>query len=120
MSTERRRYVRLTTDHNVQCSIEGVDVVHVVGMGSGGSGMRVITNRELPEGEFPIELDLNDGGPLLQLRGRAVWQESWDFEIFNRHAAGIELSGMDTEAANRIDQLIQSPASEGSESPQVP
>lgn len=120
MSTERRRYVRLTTDHNVQCAIEGVEVVHVVGLGSGGSGMRAITNKELPEGEFSMELDLNDGGPVLSLRGRAVWQESWDFEIFNRHAAGIELSGLDKAAAERIDRLIQTPPSETGGTPEVP
>lgn len=109
MPAERRRYTRLTTDQNVQCSIPGMDVVHVVGLGSAGSGMRVITNRELPDDEFDLQLDLNDGHPPLQLKGKAVWHESWDFEFFNRHAAGIALSGLTPEASARIDALIQNP-----------
>jgi hypothetical protein len=107
MPAERRKYTRLTTDHNLQCQIDGIDVVHVVGLGSGGSGMRIITNRELPDDEFEVLLDLSDGSPPLKLQGRAVWQENWDFEIFNRHAAGIVLSGLDQQQAARIDAIIQ-------------
>ena len=120
MPAERRRYTRLTTDQNVQCAIPGMDVVHVVGLGSGGSGMRVITNRELPDEEFDVELDLNDGHPSLQLKGKAVWHESWDFEFFNRHAAGIALTGLSPEASARIDALIQNPSTDSEPSPDLP
>jgi hypothetical protein len=117
---ERRRYTRLTTDHNVTCAIPGVDVVHVVGLGSGGSGMRVITNRELPDEEFDMELDLDDGKPALKLRAKAVWHEAWNFEIFNRHAAGVVLSGLTAEDAARIDALIQHEPSSAAPPPEVP
>lgn len=120
MPSERRRYTRLTTDHNVTCTIPGVEVVHVVGLGSEGSGMRVITNRELPDEEFDVELDLDDGEPPLKLRGKAVWHELWNFEIFNRHAAGIALSGLDPAASARIDKLIQHAPSAGPPPPEVP
>lgn len=119
MQSERRRYIRLTTDHNVQCTIPQVEVVHVVGLGSGGSGMRVITNKELPEDEFDLTLDLNDGSPPLALRGRAVWHESWNFEIFNRHAAGIVLSGLTETDSRRIDTLIQTPPSGSEPGPEL-
>lgn len=120
MPSERRRYIRLTTDHNVSCKIPGMDVVHVVGLGSGGSGMRVITNRELPDEEFDLELDLDDGEPPLKLRGKAVWHEQWNFEIFNRHAAGIALSGLSPEEGARIDKLIQHAPSSATPPPEVP
>ena len=120
MPADRRRYTRLTTDQNVQCAISGMDVVHVVGLGSGGSGMRVITNRELPDEEFEVELDLNDGQPVLHVKGKAVWHESWDFEFFNRHAAGIALSGLTDEESARIDALIQNPPAESEPSPHLP
>ncbi len=97
-----------------------MDVVHVVGLGSGGSGMRVITNRELPDDEFDVVLDLNDGHPALQLRGKAVWHESWDFEFFNRHAAGIALSGHSPEEGARIDALIQNPPHDPQPTPDLP
>lgn len=120
MPADRRRYTRLTTDQNVQCAIPGMDVVHVVGLGSGGSGMRVITNRELPDDEFEVELDLNDGQAPLHLKGKAVWHESWDFEFFNRHAAGIALSGLTAEASARIDALIQNPPADSAPTPDLP
>lgn len=97
-----------------------MDVVHVVGLGSGGSGMRVITNRELPDEEFDLELDLNDGKPALRLKGKAVWQESWDFEFFNRHAAGVVLTGLNIEDGERIDALIQNPQGEPDPDMQAP
>lgn len=120
MASERRRYIRLTTDQNVQCSIAGIDVVHVVGLGSGGSGMRLITNRELPDEEFELTLDLDDGKEPLLLKGKAVWQESWNFDFFDRHAAGISLSGLTEEASQRIDTLIQNPTAEVDPSQDLP
>jgi len=113
VGTERRKYTRLTTDHNIHCQIAGIDFVHVVGFGSGGSGMRVITNKELPDDEFDLVLDLQDEKPAIQAQARAVWQESWNFEIFHRHAAGITLSGLQAEDSERIDAVIRNfPASE--------
>lgn len=120
VAAERRRYTRLTTDHNVQCEISGMDVVHVVGLGSGGSGMRIITNHELPDDEFEVSLDLSDGKPILKLRGKAVWQEAWDFEIFNRHAAGIALSGLTPEEGARIDALIKNNPTDSAPPPDLP
>lgn len=71
--------------------------------------MRVITNRELPDDEFDVQLDLADGQPPLQLKGKAVWHESWDFEFVSRHAAGILLTGLSPQDSGRIDALIQTP-----------
>lgn len=120
MPSERRKYTRLTTDQNVQCAISGMDVVHVVGLSSGGSGMRVITNKELPDEEFDLELDLGDGQPPLRLRGKAVWHESWDFEFFNRHAAGVVVTGLQPGDSERIDALIQNPQGEPDPDMQAP
>lgn len=85
-----------------------MDVVHVVGLGAGGNGMRLITNRELPDSEFSLLLDLGDDGAALSLKGRAVWHEEWNFEFVHRHVAGVELHGLTTEDAARIDAVIQS------------
>lgn len=120
MPPERRKYTRLTTDQNVHCSITGMDVVHVVGLSSDGSGMRVITNKELPDDEFDLELDLNDGDQVLSLRGKAVWHESWDFEFFNRHAAGILISGLTSDGSKRIENLIKNHRGEPDPDMQAP
>lgn len=110
MSQERRRYVRLSTERNVMCDIPGIDVVHIVGMGSEGTGMRIITNKELPDGDFPVVLDLADGRPPLNLSGKAVWQENWDFEIFNRVVAGVALQGMNPDDGARIAEVLKEAA----------
>ena len=109
MSQERRRYVRLGTEHNIQCQIPGVDVVHIVGLGSEGSGMRVITNKELPE-EFPIELGLDDGGELIQTTAKVAWQEAWDFDIFQRHVAGLTLGELEESARQRLGKMLDDAA----------
>ena len=118
MSQERRRYVRLGTEHNIQCQIPGVDVVHIVGLGSEGSGMRVITNKELPAEEFPIELGLDDGGELINATARVAWHESWDFDIFQRHVAGLTLGNLSEEARARLSKMLdQAAAAPPSEAP---
>lgn len=92
---ERRRYLRIAADEELGCAIEGVDVVHIVGISSEGSGMRVITNKELPTG---VELDCRlarDGKDLFNGKVKAVWLETLDFEFTKRHVAGVELLGLD-------------------------
>ena len=94
---ERRRYLRVAADEGLECDIEGVGVVHIVGIGSEGRGMRIITNKELPkEGELKISLS-RDGKSIFQGAAKAVWQEAWDFEFCSRYAAGVEIEGQSEE-----------------------
>ena len=87
--------MRIAADEGLGCAIEGVDIVHIVGISAEGGGMRVITNSELPAG---VELDCRlarDGQDLFHGKAKAVWKETLDFEFVKRHVAGIELLGMD-------------------------
>ncbi len=105
-SPNRRRYVRLAADDNIVCDIGGQKVVHVVGLGSQGHGMRIITDSELPDGsEIPVSLVL-DGDAVGPARARVVWQESWDFGFCNRHVAGIEFLDIDPALQDRLKALI--------------
>lgn len=91
---ERRRYLRIAADEGLGCAIEGVDIVHIVGISAEGGGMRIITNAELPDG---VELECRlarDGKDLFHGKAKAVWKETLDFEFVKRHVAGIELLGM--------------------------
>lgn len=92
---ERRRYLRIAADEELGCAIEGVDIVHIVGISAEGGGMRVITNKELPTG---VELDCRlarEGKDLFNGKAKAVWRETLDFEFTKRHVAGVELLGLD-------------------------
>lgn len=94
---ERRRYLRVAADEGLDCGIDGVDVVHIVGIGAEGRGMRVITNEELPsEDELNLVLVRGDE-TLFKGQGKAVWHEAWDFEFCSRHVAGVELLGLSEE-----------------------
>ena len=121
MSQERRRYVRLGTEHNIQCKIAGVDVVHIVGLGSEGSGMRIITNKELPHDEFPVELTLDDDDNIIHAHAKVAWQEAWDFDIFQRHVAGLTLTHLGEEQRQRLNNMLDraSAAASGSEPPET-
>lgn len=91
---ERRRYLRVAADEGLECDIAGMGVVHIVGIGAEGRGMRVITNEELPSGQ---ELDVclaRDGEKLFEGKAKAVWHETWDFEFCSRHVAGVEIMGL--------------------------
>lgn len=104
---ERRRYVRLAASDTVRCSVEGADVVHVVGLSSGCHGMRAITDHELPaEGDFAVELELDDEHPTISVRGHLVWQEAWDFGFCNRYVAGVEFLDIDDHSRSRLQALI--------------
>lgn len=92
---ERRRYLRVAADEELGCAIEGVEIVHIVGVSAEGGGMRVITNKELPTG---VELDCRvarDSKDLFNGKVKAVWVETLDFEFTKRHVAGVELLGLD-------------------------
>ena len=103
---ERRRYIRLDADDRLECSIVGTGVVHVVGLGSHGHGMRVITDKELPESEeFRLSVKLTEGAPL-EANARVIWQESWDFGFCNRHVAGLELIDLPDSERQRLIALI--------------
>lgn len=103
---ERRRYIRLDADEKLECSIAGTGVVHVVGLGSQGHGMRVITDQELPDSElFELSIHLSEGDPL-EAQARAVWQESWDFGFCNRHVAGLEFVELDEASRQRLVDLL--------------
>lgn len=103
---DRRRYLRIAADEGLDCDLEGVGVVHIVGISSEGRGMRVITDKELAT---DVELDcrlVRDGRELFSGKAKAVWQESWDFEFCSRHVAGIELQGLsDEERAALVGSL---------------
>jgi hypothetical protein len=114
VSQERRRYVRLGTEHNIACTIEGVDVVHIVGLGSEGSGMRVITNKELPHEGFAIEMSLDDGGAPIVAKAKVAWQEQWDFDIFQRHVAGLTLEELSEDARTRLNKMLDEAAAAAS------
>lgn len=91
---DRRRYLRVSADEGLECGIEGVGVVHIVGVSREGRGMRVITDKELPaKEELPLKLE-RSGAELFNGKAKTVWQESWDFEFCSRHVAGIELLGL--------------------------
>lgn len=106
---ERRRYLRLAPGRELECRIEGHQVVHVVGMSSSGPGMRLITDRPLPAGEiFSLCLDPRDGDPPLDLRARVVWQDSWDFEFCSRFVVGVEFEDLDARAGERLARLLPS------------
>ncbi len=106
---ERRRYYRLSPEVEVDCAIEGMEVVHVVGLGATGAGMRLITNRELPaDGDFRVCLATGDGSDLC-LRARAVWRDVWDFEFCSRHVAGVEFQGLAEGDRARLVALLPPP-----------
>lgn len=113
MSSERRRYIRLGTDQNVNCHISGVDFIHVVGLGADGTGMRVITNKELPAGEFPIQLEPEDGDGVLQASAKVVWHESKDFEFTQRHFSGLALFNLDDSAKSRLNKMLDQAVAAG-------
>ncbi len=106
VEAERRRYYRLSPEADVSCTIEGMEVVHVVGLGATGAGMRLITNRELPgDRDFPVGLSTGPDHSLC-LRARAVWRGVWDFEFCSRHVAGIEFLDLgDSERASLMALL---------------
>ena len=90
---DRRRYLRVAADEGLECDVTGMGVVHIVGVGAEGNGMRIITNKELPDGELEMSL-ARDGKEIFKGKGKAVWRETWDFEFCSRHVAGIELLGL--------------------------
>ncbi len=116
---ERRRYYRISPQAEVTCRIEGMDVVHLVGLGANGAGMRLITDKELPsEGEFLVTLATGDG-QVLSLRGRVAWKGLWDFDFCSRHVAGIEFVALGGEERSRLAGLLP-PPEERSEAPLTP
>lgn len=103
---ERRRYLRVAADEGLDCDIEGVGVVHIVGIGADGRGMRVITNKELPsDAELKVALR-RTGAILFEGMAKAVWHETWDFEFCSRHVAGVELLGLNDEERQALVSKI--------------
>ncbi len=104
---DRRRYLRIAADEGLGCAIEGVDIVHIVGISAEGGGMRVITNNALPSG---VELDCRlarGGQDLFHGKAKAVWNETLDFEFVKRHVAGIELLGLDENERTALVNSMQ-------------
>ena len=103
---ERRRYLRVAADEGLECEIAGAGVVHIVGIGAQGLGMRIITNQELPAGD---ELDVTlsrDGAELFKGKAKTVWQETWDFEFCARHVSGVVLLGLSDEERKALVSKI--------------
>jgi hypothetical protein len=116
---ERRRYYRISPQAEVTCRIEGMEVVHLVGLGANGAGMRLITDKELPsEGSFPVIL-ATGSGPILTLKGRVAWRDTWDFDFCSRHVAGIEFVDLGEEERSHLTGLLP-PPEERSEAPLTP
>ncbi|HXE73742.1 MAG TPA: PilZ domain-containing protein [Candidatus Nitrosotenuis sp.] len=105
---ERRRYARISPDREIVCRIPGARVVHVLGVGVSGGGMRILTETQLTAPQFPVELDLGDGLPPLNLPARVVWQETQDFDFCNRYITGIEFADLDQAARRRLASLASS------------
>lgn len=104
---ERRTYVRLGPGSDVRCRIPGMEVVHVVGLSSGGTGMRVITDKPLPADEaFDMSLDLGDEQPTVRCGARVVWQESRDFDFCNRHISGVAFNNLADPDKERLVALL--------------
>lgn len=107
--SERRRYFRLSPEAEVDCSVEGMKVVHVVGLGAGGNGMRLITDGELP-GDRAFAVEVADGREEpLRLRARAVWREVHDFDFTSRHVAGVEFLDLGEAERDRLTALLPPP-----------
>ncbi|MEW6280227.1 MAG: PilZ domain-containing protein [Candidatus Eremiobacterota bacterium] len=110
MSTEeaeRRSYVRLGPDTDLRCQISGIEVVHVLGLSAGGTGMRVITDKPLPEkSAFGVSLELGEGLGSLRCQGRVVWQESRDFDFCNRHISGVAFDDLQDGDRRRLVSLL--------------
>lgn len=103
---DRRRYLRVAADENLECDIADVGVVHIVGIGSKGNGIRVITNTELPtDSELDVALTWQEES-LFKGKAKAVWQETWDFEFCSRHVAGIELLGQTAEERKALVERL--------------
>lgn len=100
---DRRRYKRVSPSCPVEAHIDGAGVVHVIGLGIGGTGMRIITDRSLSCTEiFNIALTLHKGHPPLNLRGRVAWRSEEDFGYCRRFFFGIEFS----EIAERDQEML--------------
>jgi hypothetical protein len=103
---ERRRYLRVAADEGLECDIEGVGVVHIVGIGSEGRGMRIITNKELPKDQdLQIKLSREESS-LFEGKAKAVWQETWDFEFCSRYVVGVEIMGLSEEERQALVSQI--------------
>lgn len=103
---ERRRYLRVAADEGLECDIAGVGIVHIVGIGSEGRGMRIITNKELPSGdEMSITLSREEN-ELFNGKAKIVWQETWDFEFCSRYVAGVELLGLSEQEREALVSAI--------------
>ncbi len=107
---ERRRYIRLDPRDDISCEIEGVEVFHLVGISSDGSGMRVITDRPLPPNP-KITIYLGKQQTPINGVARIIWQEMWDFEFCTRHITGITLEGVSEEDRRKITQHLPKPSS---------
>lgn len=104
---ERRNYIRLGPDHEVRCEISGMEVVHVVGLSAGGTGMRVITDKALPEADaFDLTMDLGDDQAAVRCRARVVWHETKDFDFCNRHISGVAFADLKDTDRKRLVSLL--------------
>jgi hypothetical protein len=83
--------------------------------------MRIITNKELPHDEFPVELTLDDDAEnIIHAHAKVAWQEAWDFDIFQRHVAGLTLTQLEEEQRGRLNNMLDraSAAASGNEPPE--
>lgn len=103
---ERRKYKRVSPESDIEATIDGAGVVHVIGLGIGGTGMRVITDKPLPPGAFHINLDLKKGIPPLRILGKVAWKDEEDFGYCKRHFSGVEFSMMEAEHMNAIRDYV--------------
>jgi len=102
---DRRREARLNPG-DVDCEIDAIPVVHVLGLALGGSGMRVLTDKPLSiERAVKIRLHLSPH-ETLEFEGTRVWQQDQDFEFTRRYISGIKFLNPHPVAAQRLHAFI--------------
>jgi len=104
---DRRTEARLGPG-DVECEIEGAQFVHVLGLTHEGTGMRVMTNSEIPkEQALPVTLHLSESDTL-RFQARAVWSQEENFEFTRRYISGLKIEDIGADDSNRLKTFIQS------------
>lgn len=103
---DRRREARLSPG-DVECDIEGAQVVHVLGISIEGHGMRVMTDHSLQGREgIPIALHVAPD-ETLHFSGRVVWEKAQNFEFTRRYITGLQFVSPDPAATERLHRFVE-------------
>ena len=104
---ERRKETRLSPG-DLECDVEGARFAHVLGVTLGGHGMRVMTDRHLPD-EHPVQIvfHLSDEDNL-EFQGQVVWSEEKNFEFTHRFISGVRFVDPPDGSCARLHDHIES------------